>query len=513
MPGTLGNNSASDGLDYLRSIVEDVFTNIELSASEVSASSLAGGTLVTFEEVAAGTTVDLVGLEPVGFAAAILLGAYASGWVIVKVASVFPNPSIFGFRPLNFIIEGITNLGKEWEHSALALTDDIKHWFMQPIRQILGIFQRLGNVGVTAHNKVATVVSESIPTAMNHAITSAENYAIAQVHSIATQVAGAAERLLVLPDAAQAKTLVNDAAKYGGIGWDVTATSAAAIIAASRYVDETYHKTQGDIAASAAKVTAQAQASLDQLQRQLVSRLQGDENALSSLTTTVNVQIPAEIATKVNEATATENQRLTSAVSTIDAQIKALQGQIDTITSRIATDEATITSAQRNIATLQGQQVVDTQAIDAQRQLIATAQANINTNITSIADLNTKITGISSTLGPVQAAQQLNTAQLAPFEGIGAIALPTLLATLSSTLNTVKTKVDTCMVDNCDTTSPNNIKNVLKDLLGALTAAGEIGFIAEAIRDPLGTANALAPILDSIDQGANNTWDALIGIL
>ncbi len=148
-----------------------------------------------------------------------------------------------------------------------------------------------------------------------------------------------------------------------------------------------------------------------------------------------------------------------------------------------------------------------------QRQLIVTAQSDILSNITSIQDLNTKITGISNTLAPVQAAQQLNTTQLAPFEGIGAVALPTVLATLSSIINNIKTKVDECMVDNCDTTSPNNIRNVLRNLLGLMSAAGEIGFIAEAIRDPSGTANALAPILDSIDSGANTTWDALIGLL
>jgi len=182
------------------------------------------------------------------------------------------------------------------------------------------------------------------------------------------------------------------------------------------------------------------------------------------------------------------------------------------LTTRITTDETVIAAAQAAIQNLSSAETVDEQAIAAQQATITAAQVDIATSTTAISDLETQITGVSDTLGPVRAAQQLNTSQLAPFEVIGAVALPTVLATLSATLSSLKTQVDTCTVDNCDTTNPNNIRNVLRDLLALFVATAEIGFIAEAVKDPIGTASALAPGLDAIDASAFSLLNNLLSL-
>lgn len=512
-PPTPSSNAASDAFDYFRNTIEQVAPDLQGSFDVMSGSGIYAGVDVALAEVGAGVTADMVGIEPLGFAAAAMLGMYISGWILTKVAQFFPNPSFFGFRPLNFMVEGISNLGKEWEHTALSVVDYVAHVILQPVRVVTGLFQRIGNAISSAHNKIAVLANTVIPMTVADGVARSEAYVTDQVHNIATQVQGAVTRLSGNISAAQAKALVSDAHRYGGVGWDITAIAASAIVAADDYAAAVGRVAAADLATATQKVASDAQTALNDLHTALARQLSGDESVMSALAQTVNVTVPAEIMTQVTKAQATEQQRLNEASSRLQGEIDSLQAQLSTLTQRIANDEQIVATANARIDTLQGRATVDETQITTQRQLILTAQSDILSNITSIKDINTTITGISNTLAPVVAAQQLNTTQLAPFEGIGAIALPTVLASLSSTLSNLKTKVDTCTIDNCDPQSPNNIRNVLRDLLGAMTAAGEIGFIAEAIRNPEGTANVLAPLLDSIAGGAKTTFDDLMGLL
>lgn len=466
--GSPAARAAAEGWDYWRNIVSGDFADAEYLFNDIAGSVLDGGTAVVFGEVAVEVSADVASIEVVGFAAVLLLSEYAFGWLLRQVASYFPNPSIFGWHPLNFIVSGINYMGKQFETSAQGLGLDIAHVLVYPWRQLLGLFQRSGNATAAAHNKVATLHNETIPQARHDAVVSANTYTDSVVHTFTTQL-----------DAAITK---------------MHQDTARAIADAKAAIESS---------------TAQALARVD---HDLVVQLAGDENTLALLVNTINTAIPVEIATAVNNATAAENQKLAAASSQIQAEIDAVQGQISTLTSQVARDTTTISVAQANVATLQSATSVDEAAIEAQRQIIANAQIDIATSTTTIADLNNKITSISDTLGPVHAAQLLNTTQLSPFEGIGMVALPVAVGLLASEITKIKTKIDTCLVETCDPVSPRNIKNVLMGLLGALSAAGELAFIAEAITNPLGTANVLAPTLDTIDAGAVATLNALLSL-
>jgi len=461
-------NAASDGWDYFRNTIETIATDAEISFEEITSSGLASGTAITLGEVGLGVTEGLGSLEVVGFSAALLLSEYAFGWVVTKVALLFPNPSIFGWRPLNFIVSGINNFGKSFESSARGLGHDLSVVFMQPVRQIMGLFQRLGNATASAHNKVAHVVNHTIPDAVSGIQQKAQTYTDQQIATLTTTEREAIARLR--RDTTQA------------------------------------------IADSASKVKSHDAAALAKVNHDLIVMLQGDESLLSQLATTVNVQIPLEIAVAVDKAVATENQRLTATASTLQSEIDCIQPQITSLTGIVSSNEAAIVTAQTNIAALQGQSTIDEQAIAAEQATIAQAQADIATSTTMISTLHDQITGISSTLAPVHAAQLLNTSQLAPFEIAGSVALPTIIAALSGQLTKLQTKVDTCVVTTCDPASPNNIKNQIKDWLGMLSAAGELAFIAEAVQNPQGTADTLAPELNLIDSGAVDTLNALLSL-
>jgi hypothetical protein len=466
--GVIGTPAAEGGWSYFKSVIDGDFTNLESAFEAISGSSLAGGTDVALLEVGAGIAADIEDLPVIGIAAALLLGEYAIGWIIKQVGALFPDPSIFGWRPLNFIQEGLTRIGNGFESAALGLIDPIAHVFITPIRQLLGLFQRGGNATAAAHNKAKTLATQTIPQARNDAIASAGHYTDQQVATLNASITAQIDKVRT-----DTQSLVN--------------------------------AVKASIATSEAQLFAP-------LEAQLLSQLSSDERTLAGLTTEVQTVLPAEVAAQVNDATAAENQRLTSTAANLQSNIDASNSQITNLQTSIGAANTDIANAQRQLVQLGPETAANTDQIQALLTDITTAQDDINQWTKTISDLETQITGISTTLGNTTAAQQLNTAQLAPFEIIGGLGLATVIATLTSTLNNLKTKVDTCMVDNCDQTSPNSLRNALLALLATITDVAELGFLAEAVRDPTGTADTLAPSLEAIDSGAVDTLNALLSL-
>lgn len=435
-----------DGWNYFRDTIENVGTDLETLFGELESTAISDGIGITVTEVGLGVTADMAGVEVVSLAAFLLLGEYATGWVVRWVGQLFPNPSILGWHPLGFISDGLQALGNQFITSAQGLGDELWKVFTQPIRVIMGLFQRLGNATSAAHTKVAHLYNHTIPDAVSGVVGQANGYTDTQV----TKVEG---------DLKAAEANLN-----GNITTNVTAAEAQAKadLAAAEV------NLNANIQANVAAAESQAQAGLSQLQATLVARLQGDEQAIAMINQLVTVQVPAEVATAVSDAVSSLTQSFQTALTTLNTQLQTQLNQM-------------------------------TQAIEQQDQ-------------TAISTLHQQILATSSQITQLEKQQQLNTAQLAPYEAPGATFLPLVLAALAGSISKLTTQVDTCTIDTCDPTKPNNIMNVLKDLLGMLTAAGEIGFIAEAAKDPIGTANALAPILNGIDLSATDTLNALLSL-
>ena len=504
--------SVQDGWNYFRDAIETIGTDLEGAFSEIGASSFDTGTAITLTEVGAGVTADIAGVDVVGFAGGILVLSWVFGWVIAQLGSMFPDPSLFGWHPFHYIRDGIINFGNQFKQLATDGSKPIIDLFMQPVRQIIGLFQRSANATASAHNKVSRVVQHTIPDAKADAIAQAKLYADQQLAVITDAATQALTMLTPPPTLAQARVIVNEALRHATLVWQFEGMTAAAIISADEYADVLHSQTTTAINDASAKVASDAQTAINKMNSELIAKLAGDETLLASLSTSVDTQLPLEIAQAVATSTAQQTARDAATTQALQTQINALQSQIATLETAIAKDTQLIVTGQSNLLNLQANETVDQATITEQEAIIEKARVDIATNTQTISTLFTQITGISNTLGPVQAAQQLNTVQLAPFETVGAVLLPTALATLSATLNSLKTKVDTCTVDTCDPSSPQNIRNVLRDLLGLMTAAGEIGFIAEAVRDPVAVANTIAPLLDSIDSGALSTLNALLSL-
>jgi hypothetical protein len=502
--------SIDNAWDYFVNQIEEVFANDEGLLEATAGTAFGVETGITVAEVGAGVTAEIGGIEAVGFAGALLLGEYVFGWILQRVGEGFPNPSIFGFRPLNFILVGITSIGNKIGNAATQQAEFVINILIQPIRMLVGLFGRAVNAIAGAHDKTARIVQHTVPTALQNA----KDYTDQQLTDYQNVIAGDAETALAAmqppPDIAQARQIIANANQYGTLVWRLEALAAGAIIAAGTYTDNTATQTQAQIAAAKAQAETDAQNAIKSAQADLISRLTGDETTLSAISNELVTTIPNEIATQASENTATENQALTAQVSGLQSQITALQSQITTLANQNATATVAITNATATLNELQAQGELDEGAIAQQQQIITAAQTTIANNTTAISDLYTQMTSISDTLAPIQAQQQLQASQISTINTDLDLTIPAALATLSTTLTNLKTQVDECSVDNCDTTNPNNIRNVLRDLLALFTATAEIGFIAQAINDPLGTANALAPILDSIDSSALSTLDLLL---
>lgn len=504
--------AVEDAWNYFVNQIEDVFTGFEGTLEGVEATGFGVETGVAITEVAGGLTAEIGGIEVVGFAVGLLLGEYVIGWILQKVGQYFPNPSIFGFHPLQFLRAGITDLGNQLAGAAEDEAKFVIDILIQPIRVLAGLFGRIINGISFAHNKVARVVQDTVPSA----IATAKAYTDTQVVDQQQAVAGAAEQALAQldppPTVAQAHAILANAARYGTLVWQFEAVAAAAIISAATYADNTQTQSAAQIAQAKTDAENAAKTAIANLQSSLLTQLSGDEATTSALAQVVNYTLPVEIDGAVAAATAAETSAVNSQISGLQDQITGLKSQIATLTNQSATAQSAIATAQATIDTLQNQSDVDEGAIAEQRAIIASATATIATNATAISDLYTQMTSISDTLAPIQSAQQLQAAQVNVLSNDVDVLLPTAIATIATGLQSLKTQVDECMVDNCDTTNPNNIQNVLKGLLGLLSAAAEIGFIAEAVKDPTGTANALAPLLDSLGATGIDTLNALLSL-
>lgn len=501
-----------DAWNYFVNQIEEVFANDQGLLDATTETGFGVETGITVAEIGAGVTAEIAGWEVIAFGFGIILGEYITGWILQRVAKGFPNPSIFGFKPLNFLLVGVTNIGNQLTTAAANEADVIVNVLEQPVRMISGLMSRIINAIAGAHDKTARIVQHTVPSA----ITTAENYTDAAVTDAQNVINGdvttALEALQPPPDIAQAHAIIAAANVYQTLTWRLEALAAQAIIAAGTYTDNTNTQTAAQIAQAKAQAEADAQAAIATAQASLISQLGQDSVTLSTISQVLNYTLPNEIAEQLATNNATENQALTAQTSALSQQIAGLQSQITTLANQNATATQAITTATATLNDLQSATELDEGAIAQQQQIITAAQATITANTTAISDLYTQITGISDTLAPIQAAQTLQTSQISSIESDLDLAIPTAIAALSTQITSLKTQVDECSVDNCDPTNPNNIRNVLKDLLGLFTAAAEIGFIAEAIHDPTGTANALAPLLDGIDSSAVATLDALLSL-
>ena len=226
-------------------------------------------------------------------------------------------------------------------------------------------------------------------------------------------------------------------------------------------------KIDNDISAGTASAEAEAHAELAQFESEIVGRLSQDENVIANLESIVNQVIPADIAAAMGTAVADSYANTANAVAIINNQITALQTTLE--------------------------------------QAIAEDDTKLQEEITGNIDI------LQNELDGIQSKQQLDEANIGVLQEITSVAIPAAIAAVATSVAAITTEYDECAITMCP--GPHSLQNVLAGLLATLLDAGELGFIVEAVRDPIATANALSPILTSVDAGANDLWDTLLALV
>jgi hypothetical protein len=446
----------------------DEIVKIGDSLNAIEASTLEVGTEVTLVEVGGGLLAAIADLPVTIIALGMLLIVYMIGKLLVFVGKHFPNPSILGWHPLNFIRAGIEETGQALVDVANTFLDPIITLIMTPIHLIKAIFQRVVNAIAGAHNKSTTLYNHTIPQSKLEAVTAANTYTDEGIATLQ------ADQVQAIANLAQAQNAALELSK----------------------VESAFGTS----------------ASFDLLQQSIMARIAEDQNVLAEIQTEIATEMPLEVAAAAAAANATEDNALSAHATTLQATLDTLHAELGAKLQAVATNKAIITADEQYLAQELISPNPDLSAVASLEAQITQARVDIATSITGIETLESQITGISDTLGQIHTTQVLRTSNLTPTNITAITALATVVGVMAKTLWNLKTKVDTCVVDNCDQTNPNNIHNVLKKILEDVTAAAEIGYVASAIADPVGFADAQAPIMEGVDSTAVGLLNSILGL-
>jgi hypothetical protein len=359
-------------------------------------------------------------------------------------------------------------MGRQGMAAADSLIQPIVAPFETPIRAILGLFQRAFNAITGAHNKVATLHNTTIPKAQADAVASANEYTNASIATLQGDAVAAQAKLVTDQDAAIAAAKLESA----------SGTTMAFTL---------FHDA-------------------------LMARIAEDTTTYNAIESEIATELPLEVGNAAQAAAATEDQALSAQATTSQTTLDALNNKLTNAENGVTVARTNIAAAEEQLAVLLPSPAASQTEITALQRTITTSTDDINQLIQTIDDLESQITGVSDTLGRVHTTQALRTINHTPTEIGAVVGLATVVGLMAKTLWSLKTKVDTCMVDNCDTTNPNNIHNILKDILASITAASEIGYVTSAIADPVGFANAQAPVMEGVDASAVSLLNSILGI-
>lgn len=168
-------------LDETEGLVE-----INTSLNAIAASSLEAGTGIAITEVGGGIVAAIADLPWIAIAIGSVIICYLIGKILVLVGRHFPNPSIFGWHPLNFIQGGIEHVGQALVDIADGIMHPIIALLLTPIHLFKALFQRGANATASAHNKIAHVVTLTVPEARHDAVVTANSYTNEQIAKIDT---------------------------------------------------------------------------------------------------------------------------------------------------------------------------------------------------------------------------------------------------------------------------------------------------------------------------------------
>lgn len=434
--------------------------------------------------------VVIAGLGDLAFALLTLALAAAIGTFGKFLASFIPSVPVIGGAIRNGVRDATDAAGKflmDLSHSSWSRLRDI-------INGINWLDHRLAHVllNVLEHHAglISVLYNDTIPQAASNAQTQAENHADSLARSLQDNI-----------DAATGQ----EAHDVGALQDNIDKVR--------EYVDGAF-LTSVDASISAAEHGAEAQAHSELVAAvgTLQGYMTGLQDQVNQLDNLAEVVLPAEITAAVQASYNREQANLVATAQSLQSELDALQSELNTANAAIAANQAAIASAEANIARLSTDVTANAAAIAAANGEITIARGNIDTLTQQVDTANTAIDNINGQIDSLNAKQAIDNQNIGALQDVTTVAIPATIAAVAASVAAITAEYDECAVTNCDPASPNNIGNVLRSLLTGLEDAAEIGFVAEAIRDPEGTGNLIAGTLEAVEADASSALTALLSL-
>jgi uncharacterized membrane protein len=281
-----------------------------------------------------------------------------------------------------------------------------------------------------------------------------------------------------------------------------------------RVVDDTIPQAISD---ENAKVDALISSTATSLQNNINSLAQDVTNDLAQvwdsigpLQTAVSTTLPGLIAEEAasqaaatSAAAATAHAELVTATQNLQSNLNNVQaGLTESITNATAASQAL---AQADLNTAEG--VSAAQAAQATVAAEAVSQAALTFQAEA---LQQQIDQNQQQIDTLEATQTISLPQVYGITSPGTITVPLAVAALATEVVAVTTEIGECMVTSCD--GPNSLENNLLRLSGLFSTVGELSFVAAAVKDPQGTADALSDVVSGFWDAGESLFDTLLAL-
>lgn len=258
------------------------------------------------------------------------------------------------------------------------------------------------------------------------------------------------------------------------------------------------------------QVATSLQNNIDRLSTDVTNDLAQVWDSINPLQTAVSVTLPALIeqeaasqAAATASAAATAHAELVTATQNLQQNLNNVQTGLQQSIAAASAAAAALAAADLNtaegVSAAQAAQATITAEKEAQIQLTVTAES-----IQQQIDRNTQ------QIDSLEATQTISLPQIYGLTSPGTITVPLAVAALATEVVSIASEIESCMITSCD--GPNSLQNNLTRLAGLFSAAGELSFVAAAVKDPQGTADALADVVGSFWDTGQSLFDDLLSI-
>lgn len=396
--------------------------------------------------------------------------ALAIGYSIITfgkfIANLMPDLPLIGSFLRTHIIEYTNDAGTWLVNESKAsflrvqhLLADTEWMFVSPLIALVKV--------LTHHaDQISTLHNTTIPDAKSSAVNSAHAYTNTQVTTV---------------NAALHSEVSN---RHGA-----DTSLASDIRAVEHYVNGDFLSAiRRDVSAEVHSLDTTLTGEIGTINQHIEDQLTNVWNSVHALQTAVASTLPAEIAQQARQEAAALAQAQQQDLATLRQTASAL-------TAAIASGVTGAESYAKDlIGNLQS-------ALDSKLHTVQVALTG---------QLSGDLTTVNKRIDQISGQVSIDHSQINGLDTAVTATIPLAIGAIASQVASITSEISNCMVTVCP--GPNNITSVIEHMLSALEAVSEVGFIAGAIKEPVGTANALAPLLGTVDQLAVSTLDTLLSL-